>query len=157
MYRSRIRLVCLENGGSWVLFGFVFCLKCVIQRSCFLIKLYSVVEWIWSTDGNIMTGENRSACRNPTPLGISLVSCVLVLNSTLYCEGVWRSGGIATQLINFIFNPNKCITLSFIDFLPLHMFRHTLCHPQGVRWEFTIFNTPNCFSLTLTIIVSHQH
>jgi hypothetical protein len=50
--------------------------------------------------------------------------------------------------INFI--SVQQMQYTFTDFLPLHMFRHTLCHPQGGRREFTIFNTSNCFSLTFT-------
>jgi hypothetical protein len=61
-----------------------------------------------------------------------------------------RGNNIDLLLISILFQSNKCITLIFYDFLPLHMFRHTLCHPQGGRRQFTIFNTPNCFSLTFT-------
>jgi hypothetical protein len=53
-----------------------------------------------------------------------------------------------SQLI--LFQSNKFTTLIFYDLLSLHMFRRTLCHPQGGRRQFTIINTSNCFSHTFT-------
>jgi hypothetical protein len=34
----------------------------------------------------------------------------------------------------------------FSVYLSLHMFRHSLCHPQGCRREFTVFNASNSLS-----------
>jgi hypothetical protein len=56
---------------------------------------------------------------------------------------------LTTQLISF--QSNKYTTFSSSDFLPLHIFQHTLYHPHRGRREFIIFNTPNCFSLTFTL------
>jgi hypothetical protein len=99
--------------------------------------------------GHVVEGDkkdsqniSRNFCRHATTWDVDWSQdCIHLVQNT----GQWRV--LVNTLRKFInyFIPTNSLHY-FSVFLSLFIFRHSLCHPQGCRREFTIFNASNSLS-----------